>query len=182
MKKKKQKVLIVDLDMTVSDCRHRLHHVDGKDGKKKDFDAFNNDVRQDTPMEQNITFIEVAMEKYKAKVCIVSTRDLVCWDATCDFLEKHTLFSESRLHNLFLNERTYLRHNTDRTSSVELKRRWIEEIHKKYDVIATFDDNEKVCRMYKDFFDEKKKDVIVWKVGILPSMWQRVKSYPSASA
>lgn len=46
---KANKVIIVDIDRTLSDCQHRLHFTNGE---RKDWDTFYSALEDDKPIEQ----------------------------------------------------------------------------------------------------------------------------------
>lgn len=50
-----KKIIIVDLDGTIADCSHRLHHIQGA---KKDFTKFYSEVLQDTPIPDTLQLVK----------------------------------------------------------------------------------------------------------------------------
>lgn len=182
MEKNKQKVALVDLDMTISDCRHRLHFVDGKDGKKKDFDAFNDAVHFDTPLSANISEVEKLMHLYEAIPIIVSSRSNVCREATHNFIEDNTNFD--RICGYFMKKNNfttkevmdmaYMRVEGDMTPSVKLKEEWLKKICAEYAVVVALDDNADVCEMYRASIAGIDNFALVRNVGLHPREWRGI--------
>lgn len=76
--------ILVDLDGTLADISHRLHHVKGD---KKDFDSFFAEVGQDSPKTNVIDVVNRL--SHEDTIIIVSGRSDVCRQETIDWLARH---------------------------------------------------------------------------------------------
>lgn len=128
--------IVVDLDGTLSDCRHRRYLVEGK---HRDYDAFHRKLEED-PVNEAVRFI---MRGYFncmwPRLEIVSARPKSYKGATCLWLEKHGIFPDAV--NL-------LRDDGDNTPDQELKRAWL-HAYGKDRIHFVIDDRQKVVDMWR---------------------------------
>lgn len=81
----KEKAIIVDLDGTLCDVEHRIHHVKGP---KKNWKAFNESIIHDNCYEWCFELIR-AMRAQNYKIIFVTGRSEDCRKDTTDWLAKH---------------------------------------------------------------------------------------------
>jgi hypothetical protein len=74
-------VVVFDLDGTLADCSHRLHHIKGE---TKDWDAFYASVIDDTPIPEMVKLYKSLHVLNKIVIC--TGRSDVCRDDTVDWL------------------------------------------------------------------------------------------------
>ena len=92
-------IIVCDLDGTLANCEHRVHHVQKVDGiglkKKPDWEAFYAGVLQDTvnPAVHAVLnkFINEYDPDHKAKIIFCSGRPERCRADTTEWLAKHYL-------------------------------------------------------------------------------------------
>jgi hypothetical protein len=77
-------IIIFDLDGTVADCSHRLHHIQGD---KKDWSSFFAACRSDTPISDVLCVMGALSAKYQ--IWIVSGRSDECREQTREWLSEH---------------------------------------------------------------------------------------------
>lgn len=77
--------VIVDIDGTVADLRHRLHFIQGE---KKDWDAFYARVSGDFPIESTLSVINL-MAHSGAQLVFVTGRPNKCYLETVNWLERY---------------------------------------------------------------------------------------------
>lgn len=58
---------IFDIDGTIADCRHRVHHIKGID--KPDWEAFDRDGPKDKPIWEVITCLYAIAERFPIILC-----------------------------------------------------------------------------------------------------------------
>lgn len=79
----KTEFVIVDIDGTVADLRHRLHFIKGK---KKDWDAFYNHVGGDSPIK-NVLDVVNTLSMSGCQLVFVTGRVDKCYTDTVNWLE-----------------------------------------------------------------------------------------------
>jgi uncharacterized HAD superfamily protein len=128
-------IVIVDLDGTIADVRHRLHFVQGPGKKrwKRFFQAQENDV----PVVSLVTRIRELSREHE--IVIVTARPLVCRDGTERWLEKHRI----------PYSRMFMRSDGDHRRDFLVKREILDRIGKEQ-VALVFEDRPLVCRMYRE--------------------------------
>lgn len=137
------RVAVIDIDMTIADCSHRLKHIEGEE---KDWDVFYKLAHYDTPMKDHITFIKRYLKKNKLKPVFVTGRNSDIRDDTEDFLNKYGF------KNYYV--KLEMRHRTDREPAYIVKQDHLKNILKQYAVEAVFDDDEECLKMYQDELDK----------------------------
>lgn len=76
--------IISDLDGTLANIDHRLHHIQKEN---PDYEAFYNEVYKDEPIQPLINLLQALNERYV--IAIVTGRSEVCRSATALWLDKH---------------------------------------------------------------------------------------------
>lgn len=129
---------IFDIDGTLADCSHRLHHI--KVGDKVDWDAFFADCAKDKPITH---IIQLAQELYKNgnTILYVSGRSDQCRDATIDWMNAH------HCPLGFL----YMRRQGDHRPDHKVKSELLDQIIARgYRPIMAFDDRNQVVKMWRE--------------------------------
>ena len=131
----KQDCIIVDLEGTLSNCKHRVHHL-----KNKNYDEWNKLFLKDTVNKNMVGVIE-KWKKLDKKIIMCTAKkaeystDIVTW------LLKYELFY---LFDLF-----YFRDNADERPSAEVKKEMLLKVSKKFNVVKAYDDRPSVFKMYQ---------------------------------
>jgi predicted kinase len=132
-----KEVVVVDIDGTIADCTHRVHHV--RDGNK-DWDKFFEGMVDDSPR------IDVMDEVYKLKeegkrIILVTARPEDYRKETTEWLRKH-----------FDCEYDFLimRPSGNTRPDTEVKQFIYDRYLKKYNVVKVFDDRPCVIRMWRE--------------------------------
>lgn len=131
------KTIIVDLDGTLCDIRHRLHHIQGK---KRDYDAFHAACVNDTPKQIIIDLVNQLSDFYKIIIC--SGRSDSVKDKTIQWLKDNKVnYSD-----------IVMRQHGDHTHDDVLKRQWLEQglLGEKQDIAFVLDDRCRVVDMWRD--------------------------------
>lgn len=136
------KTIIFDLDGTLCDITHRLHHIKGE---KKDWSAFFKACVDDEPKHSVIKLFKLldmgAWMDGDHQMIIVSGRSDLVRPQTEIWLDKHTL----------LHDRLIMRKNGDHTPDHELKRSWLYDgtLPPKEDILFCVDDRQRVVDMWR---------------------------------
>lgn len=137
----KRRAIIVDLDGTLCNTKHRLHHIEGE---KKNFDAFNEECDKDTVTTwcrqlcwayfgegYQILFVTGREEKHRTK--------------TRKWLDSQGFTGEEYM--------VFMRSNGDYCPAELLKATiYHDQIEPDFNVILAVDDNEECARMWWDNF------------------------------
>ena len=133
------KNIIVDLDGTLANCDHRVHHVRKSD---PDWDAFFRDCPLDTPNVWCVDLIR-AMLAAGCHVFVVSARSRkVIWE-TVTWMDD--LFGPDQRIWLHL-----VRQENDSTPDQELKRAWLKKFPHREETLFVVDDRDKVVKMWRE--------------------------------
>ena len=131
-----KRIVLCDLDGTLSDTEHRLHHVRGK---QRDYEAFFAAAGDDPPIQPVITLVQ-ALAAQGHEIHILSGRRDDTRAATERWLEEHGV----------PHHRLVLRPYDDRTPDHILKRRWFHADYRKEDVLLALEDRSRVVSMYRE--------------------------------
>ena len=154
------KAIIFDIDGTLANVGHRLHHVTGE---RKDYDAFNDAMVYDTPREWVCWLANLIADSYGSDpaLFICSGRPETHRTQTVHWLKEHvpTLFGGAKA--------LLMRPAGDYRSDVEIKREMLSNIRNQgYDVVLTVDDRQSIVDMWRregitclqcDAWQERKK-------------------------
>lgn len=130
----KSKAIIVDIDGTLADCSHRVHHLQST---PKDWDAFYAGIIDDEPIEH----IQHLMRYYSMPDKILVTgRPRRTFDDTVAWLLDYGISYQ----------RLYMRPDGDYRADDILKREIYERnIQPYYDVLFALEDRDRCVRMYR---------------------------------
>src|SRR5512146_1616338 len=130
-KNESRPVVIVDVDGTTADVRHRLHHIRGG---RKDWQAFFEGIDRDTPIEGVIRWVQNLPPDYDVVVC--TGRPEHYRRRTEAWLKKHGI-AYSRL---------FMRRDGDHRPDYVVKAEVLRELPR---VAFAIDDRPQVCAMWK---------------------------------
>jgi len=131
-----EKAIIVDLDGTLCDVEHRVHHVRMK---PKNWQAFNESMNLDKPYFWCIELI-AAMRSRGYKIFFVTGRD-----------EDYRNMTESwlKIHNVIYDE-LYMRKSKDYREDSDIKEEiYLNHIEKKTQVLFVVDDRKSVVERWR---------------------------------
>ena len=80
-----KKIILCDLDGTLADCQHRIHHIMDK---PKDWKAFFAACDDDAPINHLIELLRT-FDRDVVDIWITSGRSDECWALTVDWLSRH---------------------------------------------------------------------------------------------
>lgn len=139
------KCIIVDIDGTLADLSHRLHHINGRGGSRPDWQKFFAGIPDDTCIEP-IADLAVAMHDFSdnfeqyAKVVLCSGRPENYREQTEKWLAKHSIF--------FC--RLYMRPANDTRPDHVVKRELLGRIREDgYEPVLVIDDRPSVVEMWR---------------------------------
>jgi hypothetical protein len=131
-------IIIIDLDGTLANIEHRLHHIQKE---PKDWDSFYDACDKDVPNEWAVKLIEmVTWTTYK--IIILSARRKIDKHKTLGWLIKN----EIKYDDLFL-----LRGLNDHTPDYVLKKRWLDSQPEetKERILFVVEDRQRVVDMWR---------------------------------
>lgn len=150
----KPEAVIFDLDGTLCDTSGIVHFVNGP---KKDHDAFHRASASCPPNEHVVEMLRPHLEVKDRQVFIVTGRD-----------EKHRALSESWLgSNGIPWDVLLMRPRGDMRQDTVVKAEILEQIRRKLDVIAAYDDRPTVLAMWREQGIPTVVDVQTWKGPVL---------------
>lgn len=133
----KPKAYIFDIDGTLADCSHRLHHITGS---KKDYDAFYAACKDDESIT-DVCMIAWKLDSYH--IIYLTGRPEKYRDMTTEWLVKNDLDFHCYPHLV-------MRANGDHRPDYVIKQEIYErEIKDKYDVIGVFEDRQQCVDMWR---------------------------------
>lgn len=132
--------VVFDLDGTLADCEHRVHHIAGPKGsKEKNWDAFYDACNDDPPIPETLDLM---------RSLIRAGHDVEIWTGRSDRVRKETLVWLGRhLGKYAVDLVIVMRRDGDHTTDIELKRKWIDD-HGKPDLV--FEDRAGVTAMWRE--------------------------------
>lgn len=131
--------VLCDLDGTIADCSHRLHHV--KNVEKKDWNAFFCGIPQDTLRTDVMDQVRVYKENGH-EIIFVTARPEDYKEATLEWMHHHVPVGGTTL---------IMRRSGDRRDDTEVKKEMYETYFKdKYPIEMIFDDRPSVIRMWRE--------------------------------
>lgn len=130
------KIVLCDLDGTLSDTTHRLHHIRGR---RRDYDAFFAASGEDEPIEPVIELVN-ALKLAGKEIHIITGRREDTREITEAWLELHDVSYD----------RLLMRPESDRTPDHVLKRHWFESDYDPADILLALEDRDRVVQMYRE--------------------------------
>lgn len=134
------KIVIFDIDGTLADCEHRVHHVRKPTGEKKDWRAFFAGISDDSLIMQ-VASIYHMLASAGATIILLTGRDEKYRKATETWLAEHGLTAHTEL---MMKTVPFQPDDVQKKSAYEY-------ISTKYGVPdAVFEDRPRVVKMWKD--------------------------------
>lgn len=130
------RTIIVDLDGTLADVRHRLHHINVKG--RKDWDRFFDAMPEDPVNEWCLTLVK-AMAKEGYRIAIVSGRPDTHLSQVREWLARYEVPHDD----------LYLRSGGDRRPDTVVKREILHRYFSKDDILFVTDDRTSVVAMWR---------------------------------
>lgn len=140
---------IFDMDGTLADCQHRIHHIQAGDGtlaRKKDWPSFWAGVPFDTPIPHMVRTYKVLRYStaesyaYGMSIIIVSGRAERCRVDTLEWLERNELSHDG----------LFMRRDGDYRDDATVKSELLDQIlHLGWKPIMAFDDRKRVVDMWR---------------------------------
>lgn len=132
-----KKIILCDLDGTLADCSHRLHHILNK---PKDWKSFFAECGKDKPITHTIILIN-SLNKAGFEIVITSARS----DEVRDLTEKWLSDNDVYYNKLIM------RKAGDYTDDSTLKPSWlVNGSINKDSVLCAFDDRSRVVKSWRD--------------------------------
>lgn len=130
------RTIIVDLDGTLADVRHRLHHIDLKG--RKDWDRFF-DAMPDDPLNEWCLHLIRAMTKEGYRIAIVSGQPDTYAPQIKEWLARYDVPYDD----------LFLRGGGDRRPDTVVKREILHRHFRKEDILFVIDDRTSVVAMWR---------------------------------
>ena len=129
-------VVVFDLDGTLADCSHRLHHIKGE---TKDWDAFYASVKYDAPIPEMVKLCKSLHVLNKIVIC--TGRSDVCKNDTVDWLWTNGLQCDA----------LFMRKANDRRPDYVVKLDLLKQMRiSGFDPYMVFEDRSQVVKMWRD--------------------------------
>lgn len=145
-----RKCYVFDIDGTLANGDHRLHHIVRTDGQPKDWDAYFDACGGDAPHEH---IIELAsdLRDSGAVIVYVSGRNERCREATEKWLDSHGLPTKFYIPQSDQNRSlVYMRGLKDFQDDDKLKIKLLEQVRADgFDPIMAFDDRDRVVAAWR---------------------------------
>jgi FMN phosphatase YigB (HAD superfamily) len=139
----KQQAWIFDIDGTLANTDHRIHHIKPKEGEKKNWGKFFHAAKDDKPYE-HVLWLNQAIHRDSGNL-----DTLIVVTARPDNLRKETeqwLSDKEVIWDLL-----YMRPASERKPDFEVKRDIYREFIKPhFDVVAAFEDRLHVAKMWRE--------------------------------
>lgn len=135
-------IYIFDLDGTLANCQHRLHHIQKT---PKDWDAFYRDCINDTPMHGVVSIMNrLALH---SDIRVWTGRSDMVRAETEEWLRKHTFLKNT----VDMSKVLRMRVHGDHTEDVDLKRSWLLRMgdRERENVAGVFEDRSRVAAMWR---------------------------------
>jgi hypothetical protein len=131
-----RKCFIIDIDGTIADGTHRLHHIQKE---PRDWDTFFKACGDDKPIEHMLHVVE-ALSLYYDIVLVSGRSDLVMAE-TVAWLDKQEITWSA----------LYMRKQGDHTDDDKLKIKLLEQVRKDgFEPVMAFDDRNRVVKAWRE--------------------------------
>lgn len=134
-----REVVIFDIDGTIADLSHRLHHIQGD---KKDWEKFHANVHDDEPIFPIISIMDALYLSNRYDFVFCTGRMEHCREATQKWLNKYGVDYHFKL---------MMRPNGDHRPDFEVKKEMLQELREEgCDVAMVFEDRSTVVKMWRE--------------------------------
>ena len=134
-----RKIIVCDIDGTIADASHRVHHVKG-DGKKN-WKGFFAEMDKDTPREDVWEQVKADAVANDAQIILVSARPEDYREVTEQWLRDNKMTSHSHL---------LMRRKGDKRPDTDVKGDIYKRYLEQYEIVKVFDDRPSVIRMWQE--------------------------------
>ncbi len=140
---KKPNAIIIDLEGTLSDHSHRLHHW-----QNRNYDAYNDGFKLDPVNQDFVNILKNDLRKIQpVKIFICTAKENKWHNTVSTWLRDHYWCKEIPLSSMI--DGIKYRDDLDSRASTTVKRDMLRGISEKYNVIAAYDDREDICEMFE---------------------------------
>lgn len=131
------KTVIFDLDGTLANIEHRVHHVRG--GNRR-WDLFHAECVNDTPIGPVVSFLQLIQEAQRWKIILVSGRSDIVRTETETWLRDNFIYYNELI----------MRKDGDYTPDDKLKEQILDNLLASgHDILFTVDDRQRVVDMWR---------------------------------
>lgn len=131
------KTYIFDIDNTIANNEHRIHHLRAV---PKEWSSWHAKYLDDTPYWEIIELMDMAHES-GIKVILCTGRDANYREETIKWLDEHAIHYD----------KLYMRPKGERKDDSEVKRDLLKEIRKDgFDPVLVFEDRDRVVKMWRE--------------------------------
>lgn len=135
------KDIVFDIDGTLADIQHRIHHIKEK---PKSWRKFREGIPNDKPHE-DIIFLLKTLNSVGCRILIASGRSEYEREATVDWLHEQGIWEN------LVYQKLYMRPKDDYRADYIIKKEILEEMRRDgYDPTMTFDDRNQVVNMWRE--------------------------------
>lgn len=145
-------VYIFDIDGTIADCSHRLHHIQppaglihfepGETDWKPDWDTFYSLCVNDKPIDNVCHLLRILQMKPYIEIIFITGRSEKWREHTVEWLKR-----QGCLHPVYL----LMRADGDHRPDYEIKKEiYDEHIKDKFNVLGVFEDRDQVVQMWRN--------------------------------
>jgi len=132
------KVIIFDIDGTLADISHRIHHIQNK---PKNWKAFEKGIPNDSPIPEVIELYKLFFSNKNHHMFIVTGRSDHLRQDTIDWLLKHGIYYDT----------LYMRKKGDYREDTIIKKEILYSILAQgFEVSMAFEDRPRLVRMYRE--------------------------------
>jgi FMN phosphatase YigB (HAD superfamily) len=135
-----EKIVIFDLDGTLSDDSHREHHIRNH---PQNWEEYNKHQLLDPPNIAITKMFEVFLHSKSIKPVIITGRTERYRNKTVEWIKKHINLGDS-FPDLFM------KHNDDFRTGHFFKRETVEKLMINHDVLFVVDDRDSAVKMWRD--------------------------------
>jgi len=136
----KPRCFIFDLDGTLANIEHRLHHIYPPAGKSKDWDAFHKACSDDTLILPTAIVAKALVNYWDIYLLTGRMGDPRTRQRTVMWLDDHGF--RGLYHKLLM------RPDGDYREDAVIKKEFLDEIRETHEVTGVFEDRLSVCRMW----------------------------------
>lgn len=132
-------IWIFDIDGTLADISHRLHHIQKE---SKDWKAFFEDCADDSPIS-SVLAVNSALAKTGATILLVTGRSDAIEEKTLDWLLKY----EAKFAAVYMRKEGD--HREDHVVKAQLLKEIEEDWREELPILGVFEDRKQVVDMYR---------------------------------
>lgn len=135
------KAVIFDIDGTLADTEHRVHHLRPEGGGKKNWDGFFGAMPQDPLRHDVAEVLHMYAAREDTRIIILTAREEKHKEVTEAWLIKHALYYDMLI----------MRNNGDRTDDHYLKLDHIKKLNDVFHIVGFFEDRKRICDAAREY-------------------------------